>query len=552
MDLKLKNNNSLILNSLPSTLANKCETIYIANCPNVNAISLVRLCSNLTNIYCTVGNVSGTLSELQYYATLHGFDNNEEPDNTVPPTMNGTFTITDWYTTSELQALQNVITGLTITADANKNIDTLLNNGDLVIQTLDSTKPGYNPAVAIILNNNGKGNLKGNPIISGEGRYFITKSEIQAITTIPATYFQGVTSVTDTNGIVTNDNTISYPFEYFNEFNQFTGLVSIVTNLFNGCTNLKELTIPNTVTSLGTYLFNNCSNLRKLDIPSSVSLVRGENLANSNIGQYCELIVRGNFTNYKASSGYHRLGNIKSLLVYGNVSLATNQSGFNGASTTSIKTKSNLDHNTVGNETLMYAANSNFKFLEVLGTVNTKLGGVYTANHFANGFITHFGADSVPARTYSDVFGTNGNTLARLSKIYVGDGSSLAHDQSVLDLYLASGSGWEGASAKLARWWDYNGVYRTYRVEENLNNCSISNSIDWPYITRGESYNTIITPVQGLTLDSSVTVEMYEATDNGTTPETPTNITSQVYNSSTGEINIPVVTGNIIITASAS
>ena len=54
-----------------------------------------------------------------------------------------------------------------------------------------------------------------------------------------------------------------------------------------------------------------------------------------------------------------------------------------------------------------------------------------------------------------------------------------------------------------------------------------------------------------MTLDS-VTVEMYEAVDNGVTPNTPTDITNDVYNASTGEINIPAVTGNVVITASAS
>lgn len=45
---------------------------------------------------------------------------------------------------------------------------------------------------------------------------------------------------------------------------------------------------------------------------------------------------------------------------------------------------------------------------------------------------------------------------------------------------------------------------------------------------------------------------MYSARDNALTPDEPTDITSAVYNASTGEIYIQEVVGNVIITASAS
>ena len=56
---------------------------------------------------------------------------------------------------------------------------------------------------------------------------------------------------------------------------------------------------------------------------------------------------------------------------------------------------------------------------------------------------------------------------------------------------------------------------------------------------------------EGYTLQS-VQVQMYEAVDDGVTPDTPTDITSQVYDASTGEIDISSVTGNVVITAVAS
>ena len=74
---------------------------------------------------------------------------------------------------------------------------------------------------------------------------------------------------------------------------------------------------------------------------------------------------------------------------------------------------------------------------------------------------------------------------------------------------------------------------------------------EWPHITRGEEYRTTIQANEGYTLQS-VQVQMYQCEDDGVTPDTPTDITSQVYDASTGEIYIQEVVGNVIITASAN
>ena len=47
----------------------------------------------------------------------------------------------------------------------------------------------------------------------------------------------------------------------------------------------------------------------------------------------------------------------------------------------------------------------------------------------------------------------------RLTKIYVGDGTSQAGDQAVLDQYLAD-SGWAQYSSKLDLWYNYTGEYK--------------------------------------------------------------------------------------------
>lgn len=79
-------------------------------------------------------------------------------------------------------------------------------------------------------------------------------------------------------------------------------------------------------------------------------------------------------------------------------------------------------------------------------------------------------------------------------------------------------------------------ILTTYTVTRNLNNCSSSNSS--AQVTMGNAYYTVISANSGYTLDV-VTVTMGG-----------TDITSSVY--SNGVINIPSVTGNIVITADAA
>ena len=73
--------------------------------------------------------------------------------------------------------------------------------------------------------------------------------------------------------IVTN---LSYAFRNdsiitsFNELSYFTGLNSIGQYEFRDCKNLKNITIPSTVTSLGYGAFYSCSKLESIAIPNSI------------------------------------------------------------------------------------------------------------------------------------------------------------------------------------------------------------------------------------------------------------------------------------------
>ena len=86
------------------------------------------------------------------------------------------------------------------------------------------------------------------------------------------------------------------------------------------------------------------------------------------------------------------------------------------------------------------------------------------------------------------------------------------------------------------KWVDYSGVQvadRTYTVTNNLTGCTSSNSVT--DIVERKSYKTTITADSGNTLtkvEYTMSGAKYKATD--------------------GVINIPYVTGNIVITATAT
>lgn len=261
MDLKLTNNNLLSLGStISSSITTNCTTVFVKNCPNVSGIAILKQCPNLTRVRLDIGNISGSLGELLQYSTLNGF--NDSYENQTKPRLVGTWTVNDWYTQEQLTAVRAAFDGLTIVEDSNYIIDF----SQVAVQSLDSNQPNYNPAVAIILHGQSKGNTCNNPIVTGGGRWFITKTEAATITNI-STWFKGVTSVTDTNNIVSSSGS-SYNFTSFKEFRWFLGITVLDNQNFRSCTNLQSIGIPTSVTKLGrngageaNFVFYGCSAL---------------------------------------------------------------------------------------------------------------------------------------------------------------------------------------------------------------------------------------------------------------------------------------------------
>lgn len=59
----------------------------------------------------------------------------------------------------------------------------------------------------------------------------------------------------------------------FNELQYFTGLTSISSSAFNGCTNLVSITLPSTITAINPSAFNRCTSLTAVNIPEGVTAI---------------------------------------------------------------------------------------------------------------------------------------------------------------------------------------------------------------------------------------------------------------------------------------
>ena len=80
---------------------------------------------------------------------------------------------------------------------------------------------------------------------------------------------------------------LGYVFYYktsissFNELQYFTGLTSIGSYAFRGCSGLTSIEIPNSVTSIGSYAFYNCSGLTSMTVLAANPPTLGSNAFNN-------------------------------------------------------------------------------------------------------------------------------------------------------------------------------------------------------------------------------------------------------------------------------
>jgi hypothetical protein len=330
----------------------------------------------------------------------------------------------------------------------------------------------------------------------------------------------------------------------FDEFELFTGLSGTITNGFQNSV-LKSIKCPpGKAINLTAFVGN--TSISDLHIHGDCNMVVSAAGGNTfkNTGT---LIIDGNAT---ASTGTnYELGRFINYIIKGTFTSNGNQryviSSLNALSET-FRVKGNVSFGGSSQTWTVVRMGYNYqmKFIEMMGSMSLTTRATDIIGLVSN-LIWHFGS-SIIAHTGSN----QSYYMTKVTKMYVGNGSSRSNDEATLALYIAN-SNWSSYSSKLATWYDYNGKYKWYYVTDVLTNCTNTNPDEWPHITRGEEYKTTIVANEGYTL-GTVKVEMYSARDNALTPDEPTDITSSVYNASTGEIYIQEVVGNVIITASAS
>lgn len=158
------------------------------------------------------------------------------------------------------------------------------------LQTLNPNMPNYNPAASIVLKKAGYGTTLQHPVIKNKGKWFLTYTEAATISHKGFPSFYSKVNVLDDDGIVTPDTTVLYEFTSFNELMYFTSLTAIKcktnsnnTGIFQNCTKLTSVTLPNTITTIGGTSFINsintngtfagCYNLETINLPNGLTTI---------------------------------------------------------------------------------------------------------------------------------------------------------------------------------------------------------------------------------------------------------------------------------------
>lgn len=301
----------------------------------------------------------------------------------------------------------------------------------------------------------------------GDG-YGVLIDEVEGVTTLGRTF----------NG---NDDIVT-----FDELRHFTGLTSIYGassspyGAFSGCSNLKNITIPENVTTIGERAFYNCAELSNVVIPSSVTTISTFGFA------ACPKLV--NFTASNANvrtTSFGSSGDGTGILNIGSINLITTDVHtwrykyiIVSKDTTSNSTGATVRihgytkglwflGNVTATNTIFgtpgYNTRGVLEFCELRGTAT---GTLYTQYLPASECIVHLAyTDGVACAP-----GVVRANYSQIETVYVGDGSSREADEAVYAFYEAdtAAGGWndqtEGGTSymsKLALWSDYDGDYKT-------------------------------------------------------------------------------------------
>lgn len=239
----------------------------------------------------------------------------------------------------------------------------------------------------------------------------------------------------------------------FYRFNRMTSITipssvtSIGANAFQDCSGLTgTLTIPSTVTSIGNSAFAGCSGLTNFICDCTIpSLDVIENLGNG-----AGIIkVSGDFSNVPGINNalVATRFKCKHFILNGSILSSGANSCLIGNNSTIESVRISGSVNMPSGSRMFYTNPPAIKFIEIGGEITNAI--YYSSRKPIVNYDFHLGYDGI-ACPPSYINMSDGY----IQNVYVGDGSSAAHDNAILAQYTAD-SEWSAYASKLDTWYNY-------------------------------------------------------------------------------------------------
>lgn len=208
---------------------------------------------------------------------------------------------------------------------------------------------------------------------------------------------------------------------------------------------LLSLTIPSSVTQIGNGAFAACTGLKNVICNTNMPL--GE-ITDSGDTEGSVLHIFGNATGTNGNGNF----GFTTIIIEGDFTQATGTGHQFGKSRGTydfiLRVKGNFNANKSNQE--IY--NQDLVFFECGGQITSLDNAGTLYSKIKEGCIFHLGYNGVAGLAAYIV--RDASNFDKMSKIYVGDGSSAAHDNAILQQYLAD-TDWAQYSAKLDTWYNY-------------------------------------------------------------------------------------------------